>query len=209
MQVGVYPEIHPTIYRILSAFAPKGAHGLGYLVKIMNEAIEDLTKSGVEQEKSKQKPNDFERQNNVVSMMYQTHLADPQGFTLDDIRFHIVPLIGGGSDTTGATLSAVFYNLIRHPSALFRLRQELEDKERRGKLSHPATYEEVMNCPYLQAVIKETMRVFPGVGLTMPRAVPEEGIMLAGRMFPAGVSLNASSVSANERSNSSSNSRLG
>lgn len=159
---------------------PTGAYGLGYLVKIMNQAIDEEAQAG---EKSS------ELQAHLVSKLFAMHRRDPEKFTYDDIRFHVVPSIGGGSDTTAITIGAAIYNLCKAPSTLYTLRQELDEKETNGQLSHPVTFKEAQDCPYLQAVIKETMRVYPGNGLPMPRVIPEGGLMLAGRYFPAGVGL--------------------
>ncbi len=40
---------------------------------------------------------------------------------------------------------------------------------------------------FSQAVIKETLRLFPAAGLGMPRVVPKGGLTLAGRAFPEDV----------------------
>jgi len=40
--------------------------------------------------------------------------------------------------------------------------------------------------PYLQAVMKEAMRMHPAVGVSMPRYVPSGGAEIDGRWYPAG-----------------------
>lgn len=50
-------------------------------------------------------------------------------------------------------------------------------------------YDEATKLPYLVAVIKEGMRMFPSVGLTLPRVVPEGGITIDWKTIPAGVSV--------------------
>lgn len=177
--VGVYAELHPTIFRLLSAITPTGAHGLGYLVQVMNKAIDEEAVVG---EKTKHS------QHHLVSMLFDKHRRDPENFTHDDIRFHVVPSIGGGSDTSAITLGAVIYNLCRAPSIMHKLRWELASRKREGRLTHPVTFKEGQDCVYLQAVIKESMRIYPGNGLPMPRIIPEGGLTLAGQDFPAGVS---------------------
>lgn len=45
----------------------------------------------------------------------------------------------------------------------------------------------VVTYTHLQAVIKETLRLFPALGVNLPRLVPKGGLTLAGRTFPEGV----------------------
>ncbi|EMD97561.1 hypothetical protein COCC4DRAFT_148406, partial [Bipolaris maydis ATCC 48331] len=45
--------------------------------------------------------------------------------------------------------------------------------------------------PYLQAVIKEVLRIHSAVGYILRRMVPEGGAELAGRHFPQGVSIHS------------------
>jgi len=41
--------------------------------------------------------------------------------------------------------------------------------------------------PFLQACIKEGLRMHPATGLPLMRVVPEEGSTILGAYFPAGV----------------------
>lgn len=126
--VGVFPELHPVIYRLVSAMAPRGAQGIGYLLKFINQAIDEEALAGEKSDNS---------QHHLVNMLFTMHRRDPVSFTRDDIRFHTLPIMGGGSDSTANTIGAVIYNLCRAPSALCSLRQELDERKRDGKLSHP------------------------------------------------------------------------
>ena len=177
--VGVFPSWPPLIFRIISYLTPKGAHGLGYLTQFMNQAIDEEAAAGEKPDAS---------QVHLVSKMFAMHRQDPERFSQEDIRFHIVPSIGGGSDTTAITIGAVIYYLIKSPSVLHKLRSELQERRKDGRLSRYVKFKEAQECAYLQAIIKETMRIYPGNGLPMPRVIPEGGLMLAGRWFPAGVS---------------------
>ena len=180
--VGVYSELHQYIFRLVTFLAPKGPHGLNYLLSVMNESIDKKACDGPDNNKNQPaSPND------LVDIMYEMHRANPDGFTEKDIKFHAMPFIGGGSDTTGITFAALFYNLIKSPSVLHKLRNELSTLEKEGKLSHPVKLREAMECPYLQACIKETLRIYPPIGLPLPRVVPQGGLILANRYFPAGV----------------------
>jgi cytochrome P450 len=96
--------------------------------------------------------------------------------------------IGAGSDTTGISMSAIIYFLMKHPDCLQELRDEIETAERQGNLSNPVTFQEVQKLPYLQATIKEALRLHAAVGQILSRVVPEGGAQIAGRHFPQGVS---------------------
>jgi cytochrome P450 len=96
--------------------------------------------------------------------------------------------IGAGSDTTGISLTAVLYFLMKNPDCLQKVRDEVDAAALYGNLSTPVTFQEGQKLSYLQATIKEALRLHPAVGQILSRVVPEGGAQLAGRYFPAGVS---------------------
>lgn len=76
--------------------------------------------------------------------------------------------ISAGADPTATVQKAIIYHLLRNPSVLDKLRAELDT----ANLSFPASYEEAHNSsklPYLEAVIKEGLRIHPTVGLCLER----------------------------------------
>ncbi|KAI0112420.1 cytochrome P450 [Nemania sp. FL0031] len=101
-----------------------------------------------------------------------------------------VSMAFAGSETTAISLSAVFYNLLRHPSVLSRLRAELDDAARRGHFADydlgVVTWAESQRLPYLDACIKEAFRMYPAAGLPLERIVPEPGVEIAGRYVKGG-----------------------
>jgi cytochrome P450 len=121
------------------------------------------------------------------------HSVDPQKITRDDIFSISAVNIGAGSDTTGITLSAIFYYLLKNPSTYQCLQSEIDTAAKEGRISDPVTFKEAQDLPYLQAVMKEALRIHPATGLTMPRTVPSTGASIAGRPFPPGstVGINA------------------
>ncbi|KAL5379726.1 hypothetical protein PMIN03_012227 [Paraphaeosphaeria minitans] len=105
--------------------------------------------------------------------------------------YHVFALtmsnIVAGSDTTALSLSSVLYHLIRTPEALGKLRGEIEKNVREEKCTpHQVTFKVSQEMPYLQACIKEGLRLHPGTGLPLWRVVSEGGATIAGRYFPAG-----------------------
>lgn len=95
-----------------------------------------------------------------------------------------------GSDTTGITLCAIFYYVLKNPE----IHQKLRTALREANLTLPITYGDTKDIPYLNAIISEASRMHPGIGLPLERVVPEEGLCLPdGRFLPAGtlVGMNA------------------
>jgi len=91
-----------------------------------------------------------------------------------------------GSDTTAITLRAVFYFLLRTPAAYAKLLDEMASAKAVDQLSDPVTYDQARRMPYLQACLKEAMRLHPAVGQLIERVVPEEGATILGVDLPAG-----------------------
>ena len=72
---------------------------------------------------------------------------------------------------------------------MVQLRQEIDEKSGKGELSQHASFSESQRMPYLQACIKEGLRMHPATGLPLARIVPEGGITIAGTYLGEGVSL--------------------
>ncbi|KXG49221.1 Cytochrome P450 [Penicillium griseofulvum] len=94
--------------------------------------------------------------------------------------------IVAGSDTTGISLSAAIYYLYQNPDKLAKLREEIDTMTSEGRISNPVTYHQAKDMPYLNAVIKETLRMHPAVGTILPRIVPKGGMTLEGYYFREG-----------------------
>jgi cytochrome P450 len=132
---------------------------------------------------------DSEGPSDFITKFLAIQRENPEKMTDKDIRVSIGANIGAGSDTTSITLSAILYHLNKNPEALRKLRAELDGASREGRISDPITFKEAQELPYLQAVIKEGLRIHPATGFTMPRVVPKGGREIMGRDFPGGVSL--------------------
>lgn len=117
------------------------------------------------------------------SKLLAAHQANPDRVTKQDVIIGGIINVTAGTDTTSISLAAVIYHLWQNPRYLSKLRDELKGA------SDPITFEQAKGIPYLEAVIKEALRVHPAAGLPMQRVVPQGGRTIAGRFFPAGVSL--------------------
>ncbi|RMJ17486.1 hypothetical protein BHE90_002916 [Fusarium euwallaceae] len=119
----------------------------------------------------------------------EARAKDPEFITEQLVLALTVANMFAGSDTTGITMRAVFYYLLRDPSKMDKLLDELARESKAGRFSREdglAQWEEVRDLPYLSAVINEALRCHPAVGLTMERIVPSNGVTIAGHFLPGG-----------------------
>ncbi|KAG5719279.1 Cytochrome P450 4F12 [Termitomyces sp. T112] len=89
-------------------------------------------------------------------------------------------LIFGAQDTTSSALSRILYLLSIHPAVQEKVRDEIREKLRlqraEGDFSGRLNYDDVMALPILDAIIKETLRLYPPVPFVRRTAVKEKTI---------------------------------
>jgi benzoate 4-monooxygenase len=93
-----------------------------------------------------------------------------------------------GSDTTSNTSCALLYHCLSHPEVVQKLQKELD--KALPDVDKVPTYAQVKDLPYMDAVIKETMRIHSTSSLGLPRLIPPgPGLTLLGQHFPQGTVL--------------------
>ncbi|KID83106.1 Cytochrome P450 [Metarhizium guizhouense ARSEF 977] len=110
----------------------------------------------------------------------------------------IFNFVAGGSDTTSYTLACAFFYILSSPEIYAKLVKELD--ENAPFIRDTFDYIKIQNLSYLNAVIKETLRISVPVPGCLPRIVPEGGTTLGSVYLPAGtaVSISQQSVSFHE-----------
>ncbi|KAF2498278.1 cytochrome P450 [Lophium mytilinum] len=88
-----------------------------------------------------------------------------------------------GSDTTSNTSCALLYHCLKHPDVVKKLQDELDQAI--PDVDTVPSFAMVKDLPYLDAVIKEAMRIHSTSSLGLPRQLPPgPGITLCGHHFP-------------------------
>ncbi|OCL04146.1 cytochrome P450 [Glonium stellatum] len=100
------------------------------------------------------------------------------GMTKDELLTEGVLQVMAGSDTTATAVRTTMLCLMTHPSSYWALRAEIDATVNSGKVpASPGIIPDSVarNLKYLQAVIKEGIRVHPTITEIMPKTVPPEG----------------------------------
>ena len=189
--VGIYPSLHPFLYRLGNLIAGKRGAGRGYILNFTTERINER-RAGAKAATLEEVDQDLEahgsKTESLLSKFLSKHNTNPGAFTPEHVKAGCVFNMVAGSDSTAITLSAAIHYLLLNRDSLQRLQDEVDAFQSEGKLSGHPTFKESLQMPYLQAVIKETLRMHPATGLPLERVVPEEGASIGGLQVPKGVS---------------------
>lgn len=179
---GIYPKWHSWLFGPLSRFSWSGAGGRAYIMRYVQHKIH---KHNLRQP-SQDSPANHSETRDFLEKMIIAHDKAPEKVT--DYHIYMMGLsnVVAGSDTTAISLSSILYHLLHYPRVLQKLRQEIDEFTAQGRCSKKVRFRESQDMPYLQAVIKESLRMHSATGLPLWRVVPTDGAEICGRFFPAG-----------------------
>ncbi|KAK4855582.1 hypothetical protein QYF36_008721 [Acer negundo] len=100
----------------------------------------------------------------------------------DQIKHLFLDLFAAGTDTTSSTLEWAMTELIRNPKTLSKARLELEQTIGKGNQFEES---DVSRLPYLQAIVKETLRLHSPIPLLLPRK-SSSNVEICGYVVPEG-----------------------
>jgi cytochrome P450 len=89
-----------------------------------------------------------------------------------------------GSDSSSTAIGSVFYFLLKEYDVMKKLQREIRSSFR---LYDDITALSTTDLPFLVAVIREAMRMYPPLALALPRIMPHGGDTIDGHFVPAGV----------------------
>jgi cytochrome P450 family 135 len=114
---------------------------------------------------------DLAERDDILSLLLQARHEDGQPMSDRELRDELMTLLVAGHETTATGLSWAIELLARHPEELDRLTSDVEGGD----------------GSYVDAVIKETLRLRPVIALVLRKLV--EPMEIGGRLLPAGVSV--------------------
>ncbi|OCL11726.1 cytochrome P450 [Glonium stellatum] len=171
--LSIFPHIHRWIEqsRLMDLLAPKAKDktGLGRVVGIAQKMVSERFDA----------PKDEDKLDMLGSFI-------KHGLSKEEAESETVLQIMAGSDTTATVIRVVFLHIITSPLILARLRAETDDGIRTGRISSPIRNSEARQLQYLQACIKEALRLWPPITGLLQKVVPPEGDTIDGKFVPGG-----------------------
>ena len=111
--------------------------------------------------------------------------ADPENIEDGQIISWLMVNLIAGADTTAITIRSALYFSLKNPQIWALLTKEVLAADFHDTI--PPAYKQAKAIPYVDAVIREALRILPGVSMTMERFVPEGGYPLPnGDFLPQG-----------------------
>ncbi|KAK4654025.1 hypothetical protein QC762_400470 [Podospora pseudocomata] len=128
----------------------------------------------------------------LLTDLIQLHLSRPDEFTDNYLRRMAVTNFGAGHETLCATLTSVLAMIGSHAEVEARCFAEISSCLQGGPHKRRYDLEDVTKLRYTQAAIKEAQRLWPVIGMSLSRTVPEDGCVIGGYSIPAGTTVGCS-----------------
>ncbi|KAK3389845.1 cytochrome P450 [Podospora didyma] len=112
------------------------------------------------------------------------------GMSYDELVQHMFVQIVAGSITTATAIRHTLLAVISTPTAYATLQREIDSRMMMGLISSPIiTDAEALQFPYLQAVVREGLRMWPPTTGLGSKTVPRGGDVLCGFHVPEGTQI--------------------
>ncbi|KAG7374640.1 cytochrome P450 [Nitzschia inconspicua] len=178
---------HPLTY--IFGFAER--QRLKELTKQVNELFGDVLERRLNEFKTDEGKMDVPAGKDICSLAIATMKKGSGGKTFSltpEEKINVIEQLKtfyfAGNDTTATTIAWASWLLSQHPEVMTKLRKELDQKNIfkgfkndnaiEGLAKNGPTYDQLNDCPYLDAVIKETLRLYPPASTGRYVADPEE-----------------------------------
>ena len=119
----------------------------------------------------------------ILSLLIASRDEQGRPMTEDELRDELITMLVAGHETTATSLSWAFACLLEHPDVAARLTAELDG----ARTGDAVDVDAFANLAYLDAVIKETLRLRPVIPDVVRQT--QAPFQLAGYTIPAGVHL--------------------
>uniref|UniRef100_K3X3A6 Cytochrome P450 n=1 Tax=Globisporangium ultimum (strain ATCC 200006 / CBS 805.95 / DAOM BR144) TaxID=431595 RepID=K3X3A6_GLOUD len=165
------------LQRYLNIGAEKG---LKRSIQVINDTVFGIIEQSLENRRMSTSRSTLPQGKKDIVSLFLDHMSDDHASKSDPfdptfLRDIVVNFLIAGRDTTAQALSWFFYCLSQHPDVEHKIRAELAAKLpelMRGAIAHPSM-EQVNQLPYLEAALRETLRLYPSVPANIKHATKD------------------------------------
>ncbi|KAI4154345.1 MAG: hypothetical protein LQ340_001724 [Diploschistes diacapsis] len=117
----------------------------------------------------------------ITSVVEKLNESKQRYITKTELLTNCLGFIIASSQLTTLVLTAMTYLLVQNPHTLTHLVMEIRNNFREER---DITMASTSSLPYLEAVLKETLRIHHPTPIALPRVIPPEGRVIHGQMVP-------------------------
>lgn len=161
----------PWLQQDLGAWSPWGN------VVRQQKAIDEA----IYQELATRRTEDNSQREDILSLLMSARDEAGEALKDSELRDELMTLMFAGHETTATAIAWSLYWVHRQPEIKAKLRAEIDSL---GSNPDPM---EIAKLPYLDAVCKETLRIYPVAMLTFPRVVQEPVELIGYKLEPGQV----------------------
>nr|AJD87468.1 cytochrome P450 CYP76AD12 [Cleretum bellidiforme] len=116
--------------------------------------------------------------NDVLDVLLNLYKGDD--LNMDEINHLLVDIFDAGTDTTSSTFEWAMAELVKNPKMMKKAQAEIQQVLGKDSIIRES---DIPNMPYLQAIIKETLRLHPPTVFLLPRKADAD-VELYGYVVP-------------------------
>ncbi|XP_047326356.1 iridoid oxidase-like [Impatiens glandulifera] len=136
--------------------------------------VENFVKERVVQEERFKSREDYNRKKDFLDVLMEFQGDNREGLSRvseENLNILIMEMFFAGSETTSNSIEWLMSELLNHPNCMMKLKDELDRIVGRGRKIEESDIDELS---YLQACVKEALRLHPPLPMLLPRNSMED-----------------------------------
>ncbi|KAF4367379.1 hypothetical protein F8388_025797 [Cannabis sativa] len=173
IQEGMHLSAIPNMGDYIPFLAPFDLQGLTKRMKVVRKVFDEFFDKIIDEHIQAKDKDHHDEAKDFVDVMLRFMESEQSEYCIDreNIKAIILDMLVGAMDTSSTAIEWAMSELIKNPTTMKKLQEELETTVGMERMVEESDLE---NLPYLDMVIKETMRLHPVAPLLAPHAANED-----------------------------------